>query len=142
MRVVGAWNLLFTSFPSRNPQCGMRDLGIGIRNIIIYNLYIIILQCFLWRNSMEFYHMHSISRKKLVRKSLWLIIVVGFVKPPRRSTNTFQMTYWQCTNWKMGIFFFVIMEKNLSFLWENHFLFQCLVYIYIRSHIKLHYRTS
>ena len=58
--------------------------GWFISDLLFFFLFLtdVILQCFLWRNSMEFYHMHSISREKLARKSLWLTIIAGLVKPP------------------------------------------------------------
>ena len=54
-------NLQIINFKLLQPT--LRNAGFRIRNIIIYNLYIIILQCFLWRNSMEFFTCIQFKRK-------------------------------------------------------------------------------
>ena len=106
------------------PVCGT---FICIEGWLIYDLLLfflfltnVILKCFLWRNSMEFYHMHSISREKLAisrekleRKSRWLTIVTGLVKPPHSPLDTI-------TGGFSAVF---LSYQNLAQLWFSTFSF-------------------
>ena len=84
--------IIFSHNPVAYSVCGMLVWIQGwlISDLLLFFLFLtnVILQCFLWINSMEFYHMHSISREKLARKSRWLTIVAGLVKPPRSPLDT------------------------------------------------------
>ena len=108
--------------------------GWFIFDLLFFFLFVtdVILQCFLWRNSMEFYHMHSISRENFGKKESVTYHHCRFGEAPTSATGRH--------NWRL-LSSILKLSKSASILIFHRLLYLTNCSQVLKSYTKLNNST-